>query len=32
MQRGCVSGVFRTIGENIPSCEDLGLNENGSDL
>jgi twitching motility protein PilT len=25
MQRGCVSGVFRTIGENIPSCEDLGL-------
>ena len=20
MQRGCVSGVFRTIGENIPSC------------
>ena len=27
MQRGCVSGVFRTIGENIPSCQDLGLNE-----
>jgi len=27
MQRGCVSGVFRTIGENIPSCEDLGLTE-----
>ena len=27
MQRGCVSGVFRTIGENIPSCEELGLNE-----
>jgi twitching motility protein PilT len=27
MQRGCVSGVFRTIGENIPSCEDLGLSE-----
>ena len=27
MQRGCVSGVFRTIGENIPSCEELALNE-----
>jgi twitching motility protein PilT len=27
MQRGCVSGVFRTIGENIPSCADLGLTE-----
>jgi twitching motility protein PilT len=27
MQRGCVSGVFRTIGENIPSCEELGLTE-----
>jgi twitching motility protein PilT len=27
MQRGCVSGVFRTIGENIPSCEELGLRE-----
>jgi twitching motility protein PilT len=27
MQRGCVSGVFRTIGENIPSCQDLGLSE-----
>lgn len=27
MQRGCVSGVFRTIGENIPSCDDLGLSE-----
>ena len=27
MQRGCVSGVFRTIGENIPSCQELGLNE-----
>src|SRR6187455_1812676 len=27
MQRGCVSGVFRTIGENIPSCAELGLNE-----
>src|SRR6185436_2802743 len=27
MQRGCVAGVFRTIGENIPTCEDLGLNE-----
>ena len=27
MQRGCVSGVFRTIGENIPICEELGLNE-----
>jgi twitching motility protein PilT len=25
MQRGCVSGVFRTIGENIPNCQDLGL-------
>jgi len=27
MQRGCVSGVFRTIGESIPSCEELGLPE-----
>lgn len=27
MQRGCVSGVFRTIGENIPSCAELGLPE-----
>jgi twitching motility protein PilT len=27
MQRGCVSSVFRTIGENIPTCEELGLNE-----
>jgi len=27
MQRGCVSGVFRTIGENIPTCEELGLND-----
>jgi twitching motility protein PilT len=27
MQRGCVSGVFRTIGESIPTCEDLGLTE-----
>jgi twitching motility protein PilT len=27
MQRGCVSGVFRTIGENIPSCDELGLSE-----
>jgi twitching motility protein PilT len=27
MQRGCVSGVFRAIGEKIPSCEDLGLPE-----
>src|SRR5260221_320782 len=27
MQRGCVSGVFRTIGETIPSFEELGLNE-----
>src|SRR5512146_909412 len=27
MQRGCVSGVFRTIGENIPTCQDLGLSE-----
>ncbi len=27
MQRGCVSGVFRTIGEHIPTCEDLGLTE-----
>lgn len=27
MQRGCVSGVFRTIGESIPSCQDLGLSE-----
>jgi twitching motility protein PilT len=25
MQRGCVSGVFRTIGENIPTCDDLNL-------
>ncbi|MCL4790003.1 MAG: PilT/PilU family type 4a pilus ATPase, partial [Verrucomicrobia bacterium] len=27
MQRGCVSGVFRTIGENIPSCDELGLSD-----
>ncbi len=27
MQRGCVAGVFRAIGENIPSVEDLGLSE-----
>jgi twitching motility protein PilT len=27
MQRGCVSAVFRTIGENIPTCEELGLSE-----
>src|SRR5215472_19370088 len=27
MQRGCVSGVFRAIGEQIPTCEDLGLSE-----
>ncbi len=27
MQRGCVSGVFRTIGENIPTCDELGLSE-----
>ncbi len=27
MQRGCVSGVFRTIGENIPSCQELGLSD-----
>jgi twitching motility protein PilT len=25
MQRGCVSGVFRTIGEDIPTCEQLEL-------
>ena len=30
MQRGCVSGVFRTIGENIPTCEDLGLTRDHS--
>ena len=27
MQRGCVAGVFRAIGENIPSVEDLGLSD-----
>lgn len=27
MQRGSVAGVFRTIGENIPTCEELGLNQ-----
>src|SRR5512136_3460254 len=32
MQRGCVSGVFRTIGENIPSCEELGLSETVREL
>src|SRR5215467_11171702 len=32
MQRGCVSGVFRTIGENIPSCEELGLTEHVQQL
>jgi len=26
-QRGCVAGVFRTIGENLPNFEDLGLSE-----
>lgn len=25
MQRSCVAGVFRAIGENIPTVEDLGL-------
>jgi twitching motility protein PilT len=32
MQRGCVSGVFRTIGENIPNCEELGLSQTARDL
>lgn len=27
MQRGCVSAVFRTIGEGIPTCDDLGLSD-----
>jgi len=27
VQRGCVAGVFRTIGENIPTVEELGLPE-----
>src|SRR6476659_6015812 len=27
MQRGCVSGVFRTIGENIPTFDALALSE-----
>ena len=27
MQRGSVAGVFRAIGENIPSVEDLGLSQ-----
>jgi len=27
MQRGCVAGVFRTIGENIPTFEELGLSD-----
>jgi twitching motility protein PilT len=27
MQRGSVAGVFRTIGENIPTFEELGLND-----
>jgi twitching motility protein PilT len=27
MQRGCVAGVFRTIGENIPQFGELGLSE-----
>jgi twitching motility protein PilT len=27
MQRGCVAGVFRTIGENIPTFDQLGLSE-----
>jgi twitching motility protein PilT len=27
MQRGCVSAVFRTIGENIPTFDQLGLSE-----
>ena len=25
LQRGCVAGVFRAIGENIPTVQDLGL-------
>ena len=27
MQRGCVAGVFRTIGENIPTFDELGLSD-----
>lgn len=27
LQRGCVAGVFRAIGENIPTVESLGLTE-----
>src|SRR5215468_83037 len=32
MQRGCVSGVFRTIGENIPGCDELGLSDTVKEL
>lgn len=27
LQRGCVAGVFRTIGENIPTFDSLGLSD-----
>ncbi len=32
MQRGCVSGVFRTIGENIPTFDDLALSDTVREL
>ncbi len=32
LQRGCVAGVFRTIGENIPTFEQLGLSDTVREL
>jgi twitching motility protein PilT len=32
MQRGCVAGVFRTIGEKIPTVEELGLPDSAQRL
>jgi twitching motility protein PilT len=32
LQRGCVAGVFRTIGENIPTADELGLAHNMRNL
>src|SRR5512136_2169644 len=32
MQRGSVAGVFRTIGETIPSFDELGLSDTVRDL
>jgi twitching motility protein PilT len=32
LQRGCVAGVFRTIGEHIPTFEELGLSDTVREL